>query len=291
MSRIITVLAPPGLGDAAWILNKLEKRCLETDTKIDLKTYERWNVSSPLLGKLDIINSVSEWQASYDEYMEYFNFAKEPNNYTDLEDLMKIYPNYHLEQGNRIEDFLPAFDTTLKLKWNLDKDLVKQAEEKYIRKNVPNFVIYTSSLQNNIKQKFVNIWYFMINCLMKEFPESNIIYIGADYDNTMKEKIEERFGNRITYLVNGTSEEILTILRKCDYFISYQSGLSVLAVQEGVRSCMFYFKELDKLRYSWVPKNAIDNISLYHCPFFLTFVKEPEEFGKFLNMLPEIIRG
>jgi ADP-heptose:LPS heptosyltransferase len=151
--------------------------------------------------------------------------------------------------------------------------------------------LYTSSAINSRKYTTswsTAKWVDLVRFLYRFIPNINIIWIGAKYDKDMYD-ILKRFYKKMPYFVDREPGFVMTLLRSCDAFISFQSGLSVLSVCESIPTAMFYFDALDKLRHSWCPPGSINNESLYYCPMFKQIISNPKGLRKVVDWTKDVV--
>ena len=274
----LKVYTPSGVGDTLWVLQKLFP---STTRNFDLYTWSRNNKSSPFLLGLDRINSVNEFMEPFKGYTRYKIKAQESYNeycsknasYFDEVDEVYLEANTFLENGNRLETFLPILPTQYKLPWKINDEDKKLVDDYTIDQNV--IVLYTSSIQNNkLSKKEMGEWNFqnwieLTKTLFKTYPGIRIAWIGSKHDECALKEFEKEFkGELITYHLDKPATYILPLFRQCKCFISYQSGMSCISMSEDVPTYMMYFNHLDKLPWSICPPSSINNKSIYNPEFF-----------------------
>lgn len=256
---MIQVFSPSGIGDAYWLLMKVLPN---TNKRIHLRVppgnsevYKR----SSFLCSIDRVEKVT---ADGLPYTALIHKAKE-FSYKKIEKVMYLEANTWLESGKHIEDYMPGFINSYRLNWLITKDEYQKAIS-FFSPSKKNIVIYTSSLQNNRKVKNWNsdFWKVLISRLYKSV---NLIWIGAEYDSDILEQFK---GFNLNTVINESPGVILSLLRNCTGFISYQSGLSCISVAESIPTFMLYFRHIEKLSYSICPKTSLNNSVLYYRAFF-----------------------
>jgi hypothetical protein len=75
---------------------------------------------------------------------------------------------------------------------------------------------------------------------------------------------------KMTVWVDKPADAIIHLLRNCDKFLSYQSGLSCISVAEGISTYMLYFEKLKQLRFTFCPNKSVSNPNIYTADFFNT---------------------
>jgi len=280
---MIKIYTPSGIGDVYWLLMKLA----QTGEKIDIHvpagntdTARRSN----FLENLDIVNSVN-----YDSIQFAQLKIKSANMYSSYGKLNKLPAkmflecNTWLENGQRIENYLPKLETTYKLNWKINDSDIEEAE-KYLKKGKKNVIIYTSSIKNNdgvvTGTWTAQRWKILIDDIQKN-DDINLIWIGARYDADILNLL-----NIDNILIDSAPGVIIHLLRNCSGFISYQSGLSVISVAEGIPTAMLYFRKIEKMLFTFCPKTSIADRNIY-LPLF--FDNSPEgELKKWIEKLKKI---
>lgn len=275
---IIEFLGPPGIGDNIWHLMKSIDSI--GSKKINLKVCDRPNYSSWFLSKLDKINSVEATEYKYSDLI--FTAANYYPLYNEQgwQETNYVEPNKFLESGCRIETYFPKLETNWKLKWNLDNSLCINAKSDYIKSDMKNIVFLTSSLSNNCcddtdKKNLVPRWEKLLQNIYDSFEKVNLIWIGGHFDTDFMNHLKPMFPE-MKFAYNESPDVVLTILRNCQAFISYNSGMAVITVCEEIPTYLFYPRWITDLRYSWCPPNSINNRDLYTVKFFDEFLEDQE---------------
>lgn len=281
----ITIVSPSGIGDSWWALNKVLANNSEAiqGRKIILKPTMRKNYSSWFLSKLKGIESVDQHPMQFHElqFKSIMNYPIYESRGFEKENEIFLFPNTPLEMGIRIENYFPKIETKFDLDWDLDEDFCKETRQTYIKSNMKNVVLYTSSCGMNFKEETTEKWIHLTGKLYEGIENLNLILIGSYADKDLADMIEQTFP-QITVVLNQPPEVVLTLLRSCDCFISFQSGMSVISVSYQVPTMMFYFSKYDKLRYSWCPPDSINNIDLYN-PVFFDLLKTKSGINEIIN--------
>jgi hypothetical protein len=285
--KFIDLYTPSGIGDIYWVLMKLARKANEVGAKFRIHTPPGADIKMARGKFLEFIDCVESVTPDGIPYPALIKKAREIGFYTELQPVMYCECNTWLEEGNRIEHYLPAFETEFVLNWQVDHDSLRKAK-RYLRADKKNVVIYTSSIANNESTSTgswkASDWSSRISELAK-MPDVNLIWIGASYDEDMlKQWMDIRFAASHV-LIDEPADVIVMLLRMCDGFISYQSGLSVISVIESVPTFMLYFRKIDKLRFAFNPPGGNYDAPFFdHRPDFSGWVQE-------LPMRPILGRG
>lgn len=281
MKDIIKIYGPPGIGDQLFYLQKIYSYEEAKHINFELYSYERDNLSSPFLAGLKRVKNVSQFKKPFSSYTEFKKKCTEmykvyskmlPEELFNQDELF-FEANTFLEGGNRIETFLPNFETIYKMPWKTDKTHINEIDRLCYDSNV--VVLYTSSIKhNNLSKAMMKEWTFdkwleLTNILLKTYTGIKIVWIGSSFDKSSHTKFLDTFKDElIYYYLDAPSTKIVPLLRQCKCFISYQSGISCTSVIESVPTYMLYFEHLNKLRYSFCPPSSVNNDYIYKPDFF-----------------------
>lgn len=245
------------------------------DVPINLKVADTENKRCHFLSHIKGVGSVEQESHSFSRLKK---LARMHYPYTQISPEMYIEVNTWLERGERIEDFMPWLPTTFEMPWVIDGrhkdmawDLLKDGHN--------NIVIHTSSLKYNTKKSMignwnVGTWKKIVRKLNEEIPDLNIIWLGAQYDLDMLDFLREDFP--ITAAVEMPAPVVVSLLKGCTGFLSYQSGLSIISICEHVPTFMIYYDNLRPMAYSFCPPEAINNDQLYKPTYFEDLNNKPE---------------
>lgn len=277
--RHIDLYTPSGIGDIYWVLMKLARKANEVGAKFRIHTPPGHDIKMQRGKFLEYIDCVESVAPDGMHYPDLIRKAKQIGHYTELQPVMYCECNTWLEEGNRIEHYLNAFETEFVLNWQISPEALRRAKS-FLRADKKNIVVYTSSVGNNNSSSTGNWrasdWTPRLKEL-SQMPDVNLIWVGASYDEDMlRQQIDQSFLCR-HYLIDEPADVIVQLLRLCDGFISYQSGLSVISVIEKVPTFMLYFRKIDKLRYGFNPPGGN-----YEAPFF----DYKPDFSGWVSLLP-----
>jgi hypothetical protein len=95
------------------------------------------------------------------------------------------------------------------------------------------------------------------------------ILIGAPYDRDKLVETKQAFNTCIdvSVITEASISQTMGIISQAGYFISYQSGLSVIAEEFNVPTLMIYFPENRKLIHTWLRKENLDTGLFKNCFF------------------------
>jgi ADP-heptose:LPS heptosyltransferase len=263
---MLTFYVPPGIGDFSAMYSKL----CNTGREITIRSsYDQPHRLGPFLDLLPKINN-----GGYSVHGANTSLAQTLMAGTDLRSLPDgdyfLAINQWLEEGNRVEDWIPG-ETTFHYEMNIpeaDKQLAAAELAPYF-KDSPKVGVYTSAYGNS------RHWGFWDWTLWKQFlvyinlpRNTHYIFIGAEYDLAISENVYDWMihnGYAASYLVGkleigGTIE----IMRNLDYFFSFPSGLGFLADVVNTPNTMWFPLLLTKMRYTFADPVNIDTGKTLH---------------------------
>jgi len=273
---MIDLYTPSGIGDIYWVLQKLARTASAQGEKFRIHTPPGSDIKmarGKFLEYIDCVESVTPDGIPYPELIK----KAAQFNYKSLEPVMYCEANTWLEDGKRIEQYLPAFPTEFVLNWQVSHESLRKAK-KHLLPDKKNIVVYTSGIANNDSNstgKWTHKEWFARIADLKQQEDVNLIWIGASYDTDLLQPIKKHFDS---IFIDESADVVVMLLRQCDGFISYQSGLSVISVIENIPTFMLYFKKIDKLRHAFNPPSVN-----YSAPFF----DDLPEFGGWVTNLPK----
>lgn len=265
--RSIKVCA--GIGDNIWLLMKL----INAGEQFDFFLPD----GKPQRGKqiFDLLPEVAA-SATYAPGLSYkvlteHNIQKRKPFWNGINDRsFYLQCNDHLEQGKRIETFLPDLPTRFKIDWFTDavRPNVKinfPATKKYIG-------IYGSSYSTSRAWGFWNEheWLELIRKIHRHEPEYVFVIIGAAWDLDLGRNLVKLLEHERIPFINTIGEPLGTvveIMKRLTYFFSFPSGLGILAPTVNCPVTMFYPKHLEPMMNAWASPEDIQSGAYKGCQF------------------------
>lgn len=266
----IDLYTPSGIGDIYWILQKLARTANAQGAKFRIHTPPGAGdkfARGKFLEFIDCVESVTP------DGIDYKALIPKAKHYSSLESEMLCECNTWLEKGNRLEHYMPDFPTEFVLNWQIGDESKREAQT-HIKADKKNIVIYTSGRANNDSAstgKWTSKdWAPRIKALRAD-KSLNLIWIGANYDTDLLGEFKECFDS---VLIDKPADVVLSLLRLCDGFISYQSGLSCISVVEEIPTMMLYFKKIEALTRTFNPPGGTYSPVFFDdMPDFVEWVK------------------
>lgn len=270
----ITLLVYPGIGDIIWCH---QKWCPYFDVVNYTTVTTQWTEdfhrhrADPFLGLLPKVGSIDHTIVSqnfYDITLRH-GYYRMPIIMDRHNRGQKSHPyscNYVLERGTRLECIDPEYP--------IEEDLAIASEP--FDPGVGDYLLlYVSGSTHNPNVPHV-IWtveqwlnfIFIVHWMHKlSYP---IVMVGAHYDAMSMAPIAEglrRGGLNVLEFVDLPAAHVVHLIKHCEFFFNFQSGLSIIADLLDVPQMMLYFSTLDELRLSWPKKRNIER-GIYNSALF-----------------------
>ena len=208
------------------------------------------------------------------EYDEGFDSSNVLNNnmcsngqtYKDLDSSdFYLSINHHLEEGKRIEDFLPDLKTNYSVQF--DTKPFKRIVDASMKKKKVNYIgIYASCYSVLRHWNFWQQQEWVELCELIYANNQNVVFcvIGADFDidlgtNIMLRLKEKKlpyldcFGNHIGITIE--------IIKRLQYMVSFPSGIGIISTNYKIPTLFFYPPHLKKMQYAWASQEMIEDKS------------------------------
>jgi hypothetical protein len=262
---VYNILVPAGIGDFSWIWSKLSTTSDAYHVEYAKCTPDRLGPFLELLPK----NKLLSYQAS--NYRCFFNSTKldmqfspasSPKileyNHLRLDRVNHVEPNTHLEQGGRIETWLPDLPET-DFHYKIE-GLLQEPE----RENVFLVHLYSTHTFKIWKHYDIDTWISIIH-MIQTYSGLMPVFIGAEYDDfalLVHDMYTTRYPNlRVVNKINRTKDLLsaLHLVQQCKFFLgAVSSGMTMLANVLKVPSASWWPREA--LATSW---NAPDVLYLW----------------------------
>lgn len=260
-----------GLGDSAWVLQKL----INAGEQFNFQIHD----GTPRRGKqiFDLLPQVAA-SCEYVPNLQYsvvkrMNVIPHKNNWRAIrENEFFLSANEHLEAGRRIEDVLPDLPTVYELPFQT------QAWEQEVKDRFtkgPYIGIYASAYSTVRNWGFWTEigWLDLIQRMKGYIPETTFVLIGAEWDAELAGNLHNLLQkHHISYIstIGQPLGYVIEMMKILDYGFYFPSGLGILSGLLHRPSTMFYpQKDLPKLPRTWADPAIIEDGSFKEC-FFCT---------------------
>jgi ADP-heptose:LPS heptosyltransferase len=262
----MTLKVCPGIGDNIWLFMKLINSGMKFDFHIQDGNPRR---SLPIFDMLPQLVNTAEYVEIKGGYkaIKAGNVARRGKLFADIPNREHfLSANEHLENGWKIENFLPDLKTSYRLLYDLKgAQSGLQPFKKYIG-------IYGSSYSTARAWGFwqADKWAELCKMIYKHNPEYRFVIIGADFDTDMNTELcNILLAANIPY-INKTGrslQETAAIIKDLHYFFAFPSGLPILAHTMDIPLTMFYPKHLSKMMNAWARPEYIESGFYKGCQF------------------------
>lgn len=262
----ITLNVPQGVGDIFWIYQKFSPICTGINFNILATSMDKVQQRSrDWLTLLPKVKAVEMKVVPGDDY-----HAVIGRNYA-MKDVIPILEqgkdadygcNKPLEEGIRIEDIDPEF--VVETPVDVRADECPLAFDKFLA------VYVSGSTKSHDAAKLhlwgTTVWAKFIAGFREKYPAANlpVIIIGASYDavvaRTVSDILNKVYEIKNHVYIDSHPGNVAYILKRATAFLSYQSGLSIIADNFNTPQVMMYFPFLKKMMYSWCRKDNIDRV-------------------------------
>ena len=171
--------------------------------------------------------------------------------------------NQHLEEGNRIETFLPDLPTSYSLPFQT------QEWEEVVKGDFqggPYIGIYASAYSTVRNWGFYDeyAWMTLIEMIHDLVPQVTFVQIGASYDAPLAANLSALLKEAEYSFISTIGQPlgyVIELMKRLSYGLYFPSGLGILSGLLASPSCMFYPPALPRLATTWCdPKLTQENI-------------------------------
>lgn len=269
--KIRTIKVCAGIGDSIWLFQKL--------ANANEKFHFQIPDGSPQRGKplFDLLPHIAA-SAEYVPGLSYTKVDKEnaqarKRNWRDIKDReISLTANRHLENGNRIEEFLPDLATSFRMGYaTSDKDAILAGKLLY-DKSKRYIGIYTTAYSNarNAGGWIMLQWFKLIRLLHTKNRDLCFVIIGASYDVGITEELVKELNMAGIMNINTTGQPlpvVIELLKRFSYFVGFPSGLSIINETLGKDGVMFYTEKDKGIINTWAEPGRIKAGYIKECLF------------------------
>lgn len=283
---------PTGIGDSVWALHKIEavRDKLEPGGPIDISLVgSNDKIDSRALDfvrRFRFIHSVNMKPFSLQAYGPRvhpdgtYNYIEDGMYEFDGEKYCVLIPNRALEQGIRLEDWLPHYP----IRWDIFRDFHIEVSEcmkaTAVQQSVGDYaVFYPGPLAGNTVEGHnrgpiwkPEDWVELGKRIHKEFG-LHILFVGASYDHSyfqiMLEPLLKGYDWWTSVIGKTNLGELWAITDRAKFVISYQAGVGIISTLKGTPTGIFWRQHGDSISSShylsfneamasaWVPPDIL----------------------------------
>lgn len=181
--------------------------------------------------------------------------------------------NQHLEQGKRIEDFMPDLKMQFSLPYKTKK--FKGQAKKLMGKKKKKYIgIYAARYEVLGNWNFwkEDGWLDLIKRIYILDKNVEFVVIGADYDLDLGSTIINGMKELNIPCIELIGEElglVIEALKRLDYLFAFPSGIPIISTSLEIPTLMFYPPHLEPMIDTWANPKLIKN-STYKGMLFCT---------------------
>lgn len=257
----LTLIVPSGIGDFSWIYSKFSSLGVPMHIRVQEGGPPRAEALTELL---PLVKSVAHERIAYTALVK-----RSISPLTSAASIRKhiastpicVQANTHLETGKRVETWLPELTMNYHYPLNISPKRVVEAVKLL---PLSPFICFYSSAESTARAWngwLENQWFEFMMGFRKRGIEIPFVMVGAGYDAGLGTKIEQlarkakiAFFNLVGKLHLGSS---LHVIRCSEYFLSFPSGLGILADVLECNATMFYPECLRRMIGSWADPQSL----------------------------------
>jgi len=250
---------PSGIGDISWVVSKLIN-ALEWKNGLEMQIADGWpfraqdylesvgaKLADPPYGQFRYEDIIS-WESEH-KYSEWKDISKNVGRFL-------MQPNFHLERGLPLKDWLPDLETTYHYEMNLPSIEKKQY---YSILNEGNWVgISAASYRGHKAWKTWGFDQWVEFCKMLLLKNYKICLLGGAWDDLTNSLENEFYSSDCLNLVGKTSfPEACSIQKILKFYVGFSSGLGIIRSVMGLPTMMLWPEHQQPLSYSWADPEDI----------------------------------
>src|SRR5580765_5010528 len=286
-------LLPTGIGDSVWALHKIQaiRDKLDPGGPIDVSLVGSTDkVDSRALDfvrRFSFVNMVDMKPFSLQAYGPRvhpdgtYNYIEDGDYTFDDEHYIVLVPNRTLEQGIRLENWLPHYPIRWDIFRDFNIDVIERVHAADVQQKIGEFVVfYPGPLAGNTVEGHNRgpIWkpedcVELGRRIHKEFG-LQILVVGASYDlayfNSMLEPLLKGHERYWTSIIGKTNlGELWAITDRAKFVVSYQAGVGIISTYRKTPTAIFWRQHGDsissshylsfdeKMASAWVPPDIL----------------------------------
>lgn len=242
----ITINTVQGIGDLIWVYRKLS--LIYDKINMNVLIIEHDQVQKRSEEFLKTLDKIGEITFKLVGDLEYSRVAK---TFYSVDSISNDYcVNAWLENGIHID----AIDRS-PVSWDIGLKV------KTVPKANDYLLLYVSGCNHNSHyyQMDSTLWAQLVFEVCRYLKVRECKLIGAEYDKDKLLDVKRLINRKIKTSVttNASIQETMGTILGSKYFISYQSGLSIIAEELGVPTLMIYYPENRKMVSTWIRRENL----------------------------------
>jgi len=264
---------PSGIGDISWMYSKLMNipEVADGSMKMEVLIADGWPYRAlPFVQLLPLVSASDYGNHEYDEIVTFEKFHKLDYRKTTWDQVRKMgfgmyfmQNNHFLEEGRRLEEWLPDLPANFHYPMKVTEDDSKVADRLLEKKDRAPIVGIFGSSKRGVKLWkgwLADEWFEYISLLHQNY-DCQFLLMGAQWDHEIMDEIQFLLTKvKIPFInvVGKTSISVaIELMKRLNYFTCFSSGLNVLATIVKTPCCTMWPEFQDGLRYRWAPTDLI----------------------------------
>lgn len=255
---MVSVTVPSGIGDASWIYSKL---ChLESPTMWEVADGAPYR-TVPYLQLLDKVAGAKYSDVGYSTIVQ---LAERARTWAEIEvqqkGMLYLEVNQHLEQGKRLEDWLPDLPTDFHYKFKPPTDRDLGIVNKLLAwDSVPRPIVGISAASYRGANAW-NTWgYDQWSPFLRSLQArtgGTVVLLGGYWDDLTHSLLQDGHPD---FVGKTNISQAIEVLRRLDYYVGFSSGLGILRTVLDRPTYMLWPDHQTELMCSWAPMHMIED--------------------------------
>ncbi len=268
-----TIRTCAGIGDAVFLIKKLVNagemfNIMLPDGKPQ-RGHQIWELLPNLTESIHYVSGMTYKNIEhFSQHKHGWNNIRQPEFY--------LSANKWLEDGKRIEHYLPDLKTSHIIDWNI-KQYEAQAKKDYsVKKDVKYIGIYASAYSTVRNWGFWDAegWYRLIRMIHAERPKWKFVILGAEWDNDLAKDLLNHLNagdKNIPHVavIGQPLGYVMQVMKRLDYGFYFPSGLPIVSetLKGGSDLTMFFPPHLEKMMGTFCDPARKESGRLKECLF------------------------
>jgi hypothetical protein len=262
--KSLNLVVPAGIGDVSWILSKIVN--VKDDFDFNIQVCDGWpHRTVPFLKMFPWIREVAYSADSYPDIVDFQSRHK----LTTWERVANcgfgrilLAPNPHLEQGRRLEDWLPDLPTDFH--YVIPTGFESEVKADKILKDVDTKYVYGISAASYRGSEAWKTWgheewsRFLTRWLSIK-PSVKFIFMGGFWDDLTHSIYEEFEVNSIDAVGKTDFGAAVEIHKRIKGYVGFSSGLGIIRTVLGLKTFMLWPDHQIELSTSWAPPEMLED--------------------------------
>ena len=260
----ITLDIPSGIGDVSWILSKLVH---VKDREIHLRVADGWpHRTVKFLQLFPWIASAEYGAFNYEDIFAFQSYNKDLVTWEAIKELTNcpLAPNYHLERGKPLADWLPDLPTEFHYEIPVSEEEQDAAFRCLGGLKRPIVALSAASYRGSEAWKTweVNEWMDFLCKLRELYGQFTVLLMGGFWDDLTASLAFDLHKKAFLHreVVGRTSiGAAIEVLRHVDRYVGFSSGLGIISTVLRKPTFMLWPNHQVELSTSWAPPKMLES--------------------------------